>query len=185
MRAENLTEESNDLSEASKERAFTKLWLESQYALGGFVRVQVKSHSDASDIIQEVAAQAATHFNQYYPTRPFSAWIFGIARQRIAEWYRKQNRTPVVFSSETIDILLPHLSALEAETSDRLEALRRCVERLNQKQLRLIDLRYSDQQSSKQIAQAVGSTPASIDVMLCHIRDALRRCINQRMEIDA
>lgn len=52
------------------------------------------------------------HFDQYDRTRPFAAWLFGFARQPIAEWYRKQNRTPVMFSSEALDLILPAHSAV-------------------------------------------------------------------------
>lgn len=164
---------------------FTKCWLDSQHALGGFVRLQIKNYSDANDIIQEVAAQALKNFDQYDPERPFAAWLFGIARQRIAEWYRKQNRTPIMFSSEALDLILPALAQLKDSPSNRMEALSQCLSKLNEKQLLLIDLRYSHQLSSERIAAEVGSTPSSINVMLFRIRDALRRCIEHRLEADA
>lgn len=169
-------------SEEDKHRAFTKLWLDSQHALGGFVRLQVSNHTDANDIIQEVAAQASFHFDKYDPDRPFAAWLFGIARQRIAEWYRKQNRTPIVFSSDAVEMILPALAALKAEPSDRMQSLRACIQKLNDKQLKLIDLKYSEQLSSEEIASNIGSTASSINVMLFRIRDALRRCVEKNLE---
>ena len=172
-------------SEEDKHRAFTKLWLDSQHALGGFVRLQVSDYNDANDIIQEVAAQASIHFDRYDPERPFSAWVFGIARQRIVQWYRKQNRTPIMFSSETVEMILPTLAALKAEPSDRMESLRECVKKLNEKQLRLIDLKYSQQLTSEDIAATIGSTSSSINVMLFRIRDALRRCVEKRLEMQS
>lgn len=165
-----------------RHRAFTKLWLDSQHALGGYVRLQVNDQSTANDIIQEVAAQAAIHFDRYDPTRPFTAWVFGIARQRIAQWYREQNRSPVMFSSATVDMLLPALSSLKAQPNERVDALRDCMTKLTDKQTQLIDMRYKQQLSSQNIAQTIGSSASSINVMLFRIRDALRRCIEQRLE---
>lgn len=169
----------------AKQRDFTKRWFDAQHALGGFVRLQIRHHSDADDIIQEVAAQAAINFDQYDPARPFAAWLFGIARQRIAEWYRKQNRTPIMFSSEAVDLLLPALAQQQAEPSERVDALRLCMSKLNEKQLLLIDLRYHHELSSEDIADEIGTTPSSINVMLFRIRDALRRCVEHRLEADA
>lgn len=169
-------------SEEAKHRAFTRLWLDAQHALGGFVRLQVNNPADANDMIQEVAAQASIHFDKYDPDRPFAAWLFGIARQRIAEHYRKQNRAPIVFSSDAVEMILPALASLQAEPSDRMESLRQCVKKLNGKQLKLIDLKYAQQLSSEDIASTIGSTPASINVMLFRIRDALRRCVENSLE---
>lgn len=168
-----------------RQRDFTRLWLQSQHVLGGFVRLQIKDHNDASDIIQEVAAQASIHFEKYDPSRPFAAWLMGIARQRIAERFRKLNRSPITFSSEAVDLMMPALTAIQEQSTDRMEALRGCMARLSDKQTRLIDLRYSQMLSSDQIADAIGSTPSAINVMLFRIRDALRRCIEHKMETEA
>ena len=163
-------------------RCFTDLWLASQYALGGFVSLHVQDASLAEDVIQEVARQATANFDRYDPDRPFTAWVIGIARQRIAEHYRKQNRAPIVFSSDAVEMILPALAALKAEPSDRMQSLRECVKKLNDKQLKLIDLKYSEQLSSEDIASTIGSTPSSINVMLFRIRDALRRCVENNLE---
>ena len=171
-----------DQPDNAAERSFTEYWLQAQHALGGFVRLHIRDHNLADDIIQEVARQATANFDQYDRSRPFIAWLIGIARQRMAEAFRKQGRRPIVFSSEVIDSLTETYTELQDESSDRLAALRTCMEKLSDRHRRVLDLRYARRLSSKAIAEQVGGSTSSIDVMLHRVRTALRDCIRQVME---
>lgn len=163
-------------------RGFTEMWLEAQHALGGFVCVHVPDQALADDIVQEVAKQATAHFDQYDRSRPFIAWLIGIARQRIAEAYRKQGRRPVVFSSDVLDSITDAYIELEPEVDDRLEGLRDCLEKLSSRHRRVIELRYARQLTQDQIASRVGSNGRAVNAMLYRIRAALRECVSKYME---
>lgn len=162
-------------------RGFAEHWLEAQHALGGFVCVHTQDQAMADDIVQEVARQATANFAQYDQSRPFIAWLIGIARQRIAEAYRNQGRRPIVFSSEIIDSITDAYVDLEPEVDDRLDALRACMAKLNDRHQRVIELRYARQLSQDDIADQVGSNGRAINAMLFRIRTALRDCVNRQM----
>lgn len=161
---------------------FTDLWLESQHALGGFVCVHVPDQALADDIVQEVAKQATANFDQYDHDRPFIGWLIGIARQRIAEAYRKQGRRPVVFASDILESIREAYIELEPEVDERLEGLRACIDKLNDRHRRVIELRYARQLSQDDIAAQVGTNGRAVNAMLFRIRTALRDCINRYME---
>lgn len=161
---------------------FAELWVNSQHALGAFVRLHLRDHGRADDIIQEVARQATANFDQYDPARPFIAWLIGIARQRMAEMYRKQNREPILFSNDVLDSLANAYREMQGESSDRMEGLRRCMSKLSDRHRRVIELRYARQLGSQEIAEMVGGNAGSVDVMMHRIRVALRDCISTEME---
>ena len=163
------------------QRGFAELWLDAQHALGGFVCVHVQDQSLADDIVQEVARQATANFDQYDPSRPFIGWLIGIARQRIAEHYRNQNRRPIVFSSDIVDSITNAYVDLQPEVNDRLDALRTCMKKLNERHNRVIELRYARQLSQDEIAACVGSNGRAINAMLFRIRTALRECVSKHM----
>lgn len=164
------------------DQSFTEYWLQAQHALGGFVRLHIRDHNLADDIIQEVARQATANFDQYDPSRPFVAWLIGIARQRMAEAFRKQGQRPIVFSTEAIESLSLAYADMQTEVSDRLAGLRACMDQLSDRHRRVLDLRYGRKLSSTQIAEQVGGSAGSVDVMIHRVRNALRLCINQHME---
>ena len=167
---------------ASNPPGFAERWLDAQHAVGGYVCVHVQDQSLADDIVQEVARQATANFNQYDPSRPFIAWLIGIARQRIAENYRNQGRKPIVFSSEVVDSITEAYVDLEPEVDDRLDALRLCMDKLSERHRRVIELRYARQLSQDEIAAQVGSNGRAINAMLFRIRTVLRECVSKQME---
>ncbi|MEM9020701.1 MAG: sigma-70 family RNA polymerase sigma factor [Planctomycetota bacterium] len=168
--------------EPAEERSFTEYWLEAQHALGGFVRLHIRDHNLADDIIQEVAKQATANFERYDPSRPFVAWLIGIARQRMAEAFRQQGQRPVVFSTDVIESLTVAYAGLQDEVSDRMDGLRQCMEKLNDRHRRVLDLKYARRLTSGEIAKQVGGSAGSVDVMIHRLRTALRKCINQHLE---
>ncbi len=169
-------------SDPAEARSFTEYWLETQHALGGFVRLHIRDHNLADDVIQEVAKQATANFDQYDPSRPFIAWLIGIARQRMAEAFRKQGRQPLVFSTDVIESLTAAYAGLQVEVTDRMDGLRQCMDKLNDRHRRVLDLKYARRLSSGEIAKQVGGNAGSVDVMIHRLRTALRKCINQHLE---
>jgi len=161
---------------------FTDEWLRAQHLLGGFIRMHVRDYSMAEDVMQDVARQASANFDRYDPEKPFLAWLFGIARQRIAEHFRVQQRKPLIFSSEVVDAFVAEAIALQPEVNDRLEALRLCLEQLQDRHRLALELRYDRKQTSEQIAEQLGGNAVSIDSTLYRVRAALKQCIRERME---
>ena len=161
---------------------FAELWLESSDALGGFICVHVHDQSLAEDILQEVARQATANFDKYDHERPFIAWLIGIARQRIAEAYREQGRTPITFSSDIVESLTDAYAEIQDGVEERLEGLRSCMNKLNNRHRRVIELRYARKLTQQQIAEQVGTSPRAVNTMLCRIRTALRECVSKYME---
>lgn len=167
---------------ADPHATFTKYWIQSQHAVTGFVSMHVHNFAMVEEIVQEVALQASKNFDQYDPARPFSAWLIGIARLRIVDMLRARGRRPVILSGDVLDSLTDELAQMQPHVNDRLEALRDCMDSLDERHRRVIELRYGRQQSSEYIANQVGSNAIAIDSMLYRIRDALRQCIAKKME---
>ena len=172
-----MTTDQHNPSNAGGGPCFTDYWLESQHALSSFVYLHVRDGNVADDIIQEVARQATANFDKYDPARPFTAWLIGIARQRIAEMYRIQGRRSIIFSSEMVDGLSQAMVDAQPEINDRLDALRLCMDRLNDRHRRVIELRYARQMSPQEIADQVGGSKTATTTMLHRIRAALKQCI--------
>lgn len=161
---------------------FAELWLRSQNTLGGYVCAHVPDHALVEDVMQDVARQATASFDKYDHTRPFLGWLIGIARQRIADAYREKQRRPIVFSSDVVDAIAKVYVELESQEDSRAEGLSVCMKKLGDRHRRLLDLKYSRQMSTREIASLVGGSIGAIDTTIYRVREALRRCINQYMD---
>lgn len=155
----------------------------SQHILAGFIRTQIHNHAVAEDIVQEVARDATANFHRYDTSRPFVAWLIGIARQRMAEYFRKQSRQSVTFSTDIIDSVAEAYCKLQPEVDERIEALRLCIDQLSDRHRQVIRLRYDQQYTPEEVATRVGAHRNAVNVMLHRIRIALAECVRRQMEV--
>lgn len=59
-----------------------------------YIFKRCSNSADAEDITQEIFIAAYKNLSQYNDSKPFSAWIFGIARNKSNEYFRKLKRLP-------------------------------------------------------------------------------------------
>lgn len=76
----------------SPEELFAILVREHEPGLRAFVLSCFASASDADDLVQETFVEAWLHLNRYDQSRPFSAWLRGIAGNRMGSWRRTARR---------------------------------------------------------------------------------------------
>jgi RNA polymerase sigma factor (sigma-70 family) len=58
--------------------------------LRNFIRRRVADPGDAEDILQEVFYELVEAYRMMRPVRQATAWMFRVARNRIADWFRKK-----------------------------------------------------------------------------------------------
>ena len=161
---------------------FTRLWVQNQRAVGAFIYMSLNNPHDTEDVLQEVAADASRNFDKYDPSRPFVAWLIGIARQRLVDHYRKQGRQRAKLSPDTLALLDRAYAETAEAIDDRLIALRKCMEKLPEHHKLLINRRYGFDDALADIAKSVGSNAKAVNAMLTRVRKLLADCIQQRLE---
>lgn len=176
-----------DLSEAnnntSKMQRFATLWAKHQHAAACYIRVFVRDDAAAEDVLQEVAYSAASSFDRYDPGRPFVGWLIVIAKQRVIDHYRREQRRSMLLSDAAMDSLADAgaAAAQDMQNDQRLEALRVCLSKLNPRQKQAIDLRYGHAHTPAQVAEELGTNPTAVNALVYRIRKLLLDCIQHRM----
>lgn len=66
-----------------------------QKKIRAFINKRCASSADSDDITQEIFIAIHKNLHQYKPEFPFSAWVFGIARNKANEHFRKVKRLPI------------------------------------------------------------------------------------------
>lgn len=168
-------------SQAELRRQLAVLWQQSQSSVTVFVWSMVANQHDAEDVIQNVAADAAMHFDRYDPARPFLPWVMGIARFKVIDYYRKHQRDPHVFLDEALEGVAQACVEVEPEMPERREALKQCVGGLSAKAKRLLSMRYDQGQSPTRIAEELDTTPGYIRLALFRTRTVLQNCVKKRL----
>ncbi len=168
--------------------AFDALLLRHKTNLFGYIIQRVKDRDLADDIFQETFVKAITTIRQgrYNEEGKFSAWICRIARNLIVDYFRQEKTEASVSTDDgTVDIL--NRKELADETVEDAiidlqieEDVRRLVGQLPQEQRRVLEMRYYEGLSFKEIAEKTG---VSINTALGRMRYAIlnmRRIARER-----
>ncbi|MEZ3519971.1 MAG: sigma-70 family RNA polymerase sigma factor [Muribaculaceae bacterium] len=168
--------------------AFDALLLRHKTNLFGYIIQRVKDRDLADDIFQETFVKAITTIRQgrYNEEGKFSAWICRIARNLIVDYFRQEKTEASVSTDDgTVDIL--NRKELADETVEDAiidlqieEDVRRLVGQLPQEQRRVLEMRYYEGLSFKEIAEQTG---VSINTALGRMRYAIlnmRRIARER-----
>ncbi|MDO8949416.1 MAG: RNA polymerase sigma factor [Actinomycetota bacterium] len=135
------------------------------------------SHPDAEDIAQEVLAAAYANIDGIDPSK-LQAWLFAAARNKLVDQHRR-NR----FAS--LDAV-PSLADPGANPEDAtlrslgVEALRRAVGRLPERDARLVTLHYFEERSLAEIACMQGMSATAVKVALFRARGRLRLALEEK-----
>ena len=129
-------------------------------------RIQGGRIPSAEDVAQEIllaVSQALPHYQDQ--GRPFMAFVYGIAANKVADAYRAMGRdhtSPTEEVPESADGgLTPEGVALVADGSNRVRAL---LDELSDKSREIMILRVFVGLSAEETAAIVGSTPGAVRV---------------------
>lgn len=163
----------------------TLLWGKAQNAVTAYIHVAVPNAHDREDVLQSTVQYLVEHFADYDPQRPFIAWAIGIARYRVLDYRQNRSKRGREIGGDALERVSQVFIEHSAEFEPRSEALKQCLQMLNQKQLKIISRNYYDGLSHDAIAAEFAMKPNTVSVMLRRIRLALGKCIEARLESEA
>lgn len=136
--------------------------------------------AEAEDLAQETFVGMFRGSFQYRGEAETAAWLRRAAKNLFISSVRKRNRAPVVRNLDDVDIEWGNFEA-ELDGDKRVALLRRCLEGLNDRPRRALELRYREDLSREQIAAQLDMKEAGVRTLLERARDTLRDCVKRRM----
>ncbi|MFM8932153.1 MAG: sigma-70 family RNA polymerase sigma factor [Gemmataceae bacterium] len=150
-------------------------------AVRAYISAALVSFQDRDDVYQQVALTVARRFEEYDKGRPFLGWVLWLAKSRLTDFYRSQQKQPQLLSDEMLDRFADALVKQRDMVNPRQEALDMCLKEMTERSRSLIRLKYNDGLKIDQIAKVIGITPASVRVALYRVREFLATCIRRRI----
>jgi len=144
-----------------------------------FIYRRTASEDLASDVCSQVFLKAIQKLGTYqYKGVPFSAWLYRIASNEIAQHYRNEKKNRVV-SIETTQLseLIDEIDEHDNETLRK--AMIDAIDYLKPDDLQMIELRFFEQRPFKEIAEIVGITESNAKVKTYRILEKLKKKIIQ------
>lgn len=140
--------------------------------------------SAAGDVAQEAFIRAWERLDDLREPERFGTWLCGIARNLAIDAFRRRKPTEPLGPANTA--LEPQRwTANPMDEVDRRENARRvadAIASLDEASRLVVTMRYYEDLSSKQIADALGMTPAAVDMRLSRARKQLRALLDDEAQ---
>lgn len=146
-----------------------------------YVARRVRNRTEAEDLAAEVFRKALQSLPRFKWTgAPFAAWLFRIASNLIADRAKRAAREGSLTGNEDgPEFRSPQPQQTDLEQSERSAGLFRLVDELVEDQRRVLLLRFAEEKSIRDIAQALGRSEGAVKQLqfraLQHLRAKLAR----------
>jgi RNA polymerase sigma-70 factor (ECF subfamily) len=140
---------------------------------------RVRNRTEAEDLAAEVFRKALQSLPRFkWRGAPFAAWLFRIASNLIADRAKRVAREGGLTGTEDAPQLrTPQPQQTDLEQSERSAGLFRMVDELVEDQRRVLLMRFAEEKSIRDIAQALGRSEGAVKQLqfraLQHLRTKL------------
>ncbi len=146
-----------------------------------YVSARIRGGTEAEDITADVFSSAFAALDAI-PKRavttgdddPIRAWLFGVARRKIADAYRRRTRRPEVALEEGVPAPShdgPESLVLADEAARTLRAI---LDTLPEIQREAMRLKYVEELSAEEMGWVLGKSPGAVGQLLHRARQAVR-----------
>ncbi len=168
------------------QEAFGQLYERYSQRIYQYIYYRTSSEDDAEDLTAKTFMRAWQHIANYDDRGvPFSAWLYRIAHNLVANWHRDNSRRRIISLSDLslwqVNEDGPEASALLAE--DRT-ALLRVVRRLPADRQELLALKFVEHLSNSEIGEVMGRSEGAIKSLYHRTLISLREELQHEMPSD-
>ena len=142
----------------------------------------VHDENDAEDVCQRSCLIMWKKFSEYDCERSFLAWACGIARFEALNYRRAAAVDRLVFQSDVMHLLATSLESVDRfDRSERLGALRRCMQSLPERDRTLLQRVYWKKSPCDAIAKELGCSRQTFYNRMYLLRRRLLQCVARRI----
>lgn len=174
-----MEEKTNTLWEAVQlgdQSAFEKIYLQAVPQLYREISRRISDRVVVEDMIQELFLTLWERRNIYQPKGDIYAYLYGMAINRVLNYYRSHKKQPqvlAIWENLPEDLLgLEELSAAfkQAHTEELENLLDKAIQQLPQRMKEVYHLRFEEKKTVPQIAQFLHTSPNTVNNQLKEIR---------------
>lgn len=147
-----------------------------------FVMSKVGSREWAEDIVSDVFLRVLENLSKYEDRgHGFTAWLFTVARNVIFDFYNKNRRQDTLPLDEGIQIKdhtnlgAPHL---EAEINELKEKVKAVMDKLPERELSILQLRFFAGLTNREIALVLNISESNVGIILFRVLRKIKPDLN-------
>jgi len=143
-----------------------------------YVFARVGNREDAEDLTAQVFYEALEKWPTYKEEGRLPAWLFTIARRKVANYYRSRRLPPPL--TPRIAVSTPPWDGVERE--EELNALAQLVDQLSDEEQELLRLRFAAGLTYREIGEITGRSEAATKMKLHRLLRRLAEMWEERYE---
>ncbi|MGH6691728.1 MAG: RNA polymerase sigma factor [Gammaproteobacteria bacterium] len=153
---------------------FVDLYERHFHRVYAYVARRASSRAEAEDVTSVVFEQALTNLCKYeWRGVPFLAWLFRIAANALTDRWRQTSRDAHEPPPDVAD-------GRESEDTERRAMVAQLVDRLPDAQRRVIEMRFADGKSIREIAAALDRSEGAVKQLQLRALENLRKSLEGR-----
>jgi len=148
-----------------------------------YVYCRIGNRHDAEDLTAKIFHKALANIGRYENRGlPFSAWLYRIAHNLVANWLRDRSRRKVISLDELTSTVQHSGSApdQQAEINEKREALLEAIQGLPPDRQELLILKLMEGMSNAEIGQVMGRSVGAIKSLYYRTLIDLREDLEKR-----
>ena len=172
----------NNLSGKSNQEAiFFELFMNSQKSVYAYILSSVHHYADANDLFQETATVLWQKFQEFDLDTNFQAWAISIAKNMVRNYFNKRKHTRLQFDEDLAKKIEDQTVSKLSNYDSRVEALKKCFEKLSDSNRQLLKLRYEEGMTIKLIASRFSKPLQGMYKYMARLQNALLECTEKTM----
>ena len=153
-----------------------------------YLRAILRGRRDwAEDLAQDCLVIAMARRCDFDTQQDLGKWLRGIARHKVLERYRADQRRGVSLDANMLDGIDEVFGTVQARTQREhswaeclQDWMHECLERLDDSQRDILRRFYSEGRSLRELAQSCAVSVAALAQRLSRLREQLRQCLRRR-----
>lgn len=168
---------------AGDKKPFRLLLERYEHKVFGFVLKMIKDPQLAEDITQETFLSVYRSLRQYDATKPFSTWLFAIAKNETFKHLKTRAKTDIL-PDEAFHQIAQDKDLVEPQIirDEDTQSLMRALETLTDSQNQAISLRYFEDLGLEAIARRMGLSRKKTENLLYSAKQKLKATLRLNQE---
>lgn len=144
------------------------------------IHSSIKNKEDAEDVLQSCYLTVVEKIGELKDPESFEKWFNRIVANRTKDYQKK--KTPVLFNESEYNALsnsaeensdfIPHE---HMDRRDNIEAMRKFISELSEKNRRIIEMHYMEEKSVSEIAEELGIPESTVKTRLFNGRNEIKK----------
>jgi RNA polymerase sigma-70 factor, ECF subfamily len=163
--------------------AFGQLYERYVDRIYSYIYFRTGNTQDAEDLTARTFHQALANIRRYDERGlPFAAWLYRIAHNLVANWYRDHRRKPQVSLDEVWPVFAKGRNSpvSVAEKNSAEDALRNAIKNLSPDRQLLLVLKFAEGKSNQEIGKVLGRSEGAIKSLFHRTLEELRPEMEKR-----